>query len=60
MCQLKEACHKEEVFYSNIVMLELKATLFSNSGYFLQGFRCPQGTCLVLCFRGSAEWRWKL
>lgn len=44
----------------NIMMLGLKATLFSNSGYFLPGFRCLQGTYLALCFRGSAEWRRKL
>lgn len=48
MCQLKEGCHREEVLHAHIMVLGLKAALFSSSGYFLPGCGCLQGTsCLV-------------
>lgn len=47
VCQLEEACHKEEVLHSHVMVLGLKATLFSSSGYTSPGFRSLQGTCLL-------------
>ncbi|KFQ45612.1 IQ domain-containing protein D, partial [Nestor notabilis] len=61
VCQLEEACHMEEVLRSHGIVLGLRATLFSCSGYSLPGFRCLQGTCLLFQRKCRLEveiWNW--
>lgn len=46
---------------SHVVVLGLKATLFSSAGYFFPGFRPLQGTCLLFqrkCRLEMEIWNW--